>query len=115
MSLADELTQLEQLRERGSLSDDEFARAKQRLLQGTPHVAPGFQAVNGYRRAYADRWFGGVCGGLGVTTGIASWVWRIIFAIFLIAGGTGLVVYLIIWIFAPLETSTPALSNRPLN
>jgi len=115
MSLADELTQLEQLRDRGSLSEAEFAFAKQRLLQGTPHAAPAFRAVNGYRRAYADRWFGGVCGGLGVTTGIASWVWRIIFAIFLIAGGTGLVVYLIIWIFAPLETNAPMLSNHPSN
>lgn len=114
MSLADELTQLEQLRDRGSLSEAEFARAKQRLLSGTPQVAPGFQAVNSYRRSHADRWFGGVCGGLGVTTGIASWVWRIIFAVLLFAGGTGLLVYLIVWIFAPLETPMQALDNRPM-
>ncbi len=33
MSIADDLTRLEQLRDRGSLSNDEFQRAKNRLLQ----------------------------------------------------------------------------------
>jgi hypothetical protein len=40
MSLADELEKLDQLRRNGSLSDDEFARAKARLLDDPPADAP---------------------------------------------------------------------------
>jgi hypothetical protein len=36
MSIADDLTKLEQLRHNGALSDDEFARAKAALLSGSP-------------------------------------------------------------------------------
>jgi hypothetical protein len=40
MSLADELEMLDQLRRNGSLSDDEFARAKARLLADPPADPP---------------------------------------------------------------------------
>ncbi|HVK12286.1 MAG TPA: SHOCT domain-containing protein [Gemmataceae bacterium] len=40
MSLADELEKLDQLRRSGSLSDDEFARAKAHLLANPPADAP---------------------------------------------------------------------------
>jgi len=112
MSLADQLIQLEQLRERGSLTEEEFARAKHRVLHGVAASPPGLQAVNGYRRSSTDRWFGGVCGGLGVATGMAAWIWRVVFVVLLMAGGTGLLAYLIIWLFAPLESTLPALSNQ---
>ncbi len=115
MSLSDDLQKLEQLRDRGSLSEDEFTRAKHRLLNpGYPEVV-GLNAVNGYRRAFNDRWFGGVCGGLAVSTGMASWIWRTLFVLMFLAAGSGLVLYLIVWLLAPLESVTPALSNRPLN
>src|ERR1043166_7778943 len=100
MSLADELVKLDELRTRGVLSAAEFERAKAKLLQ--PHDAlPPVTAVNSFRRSVSDRWIGGVCGGLGQSTGIESWVWRLLFALLLFIGGTGLLIYVLLWLFVP--------------
>ena len=112
MSIADELIRLEQLRDRGSLSADEFARAKAHLL--TPPATPTdpvFKALNGFRRSATDRWFGGLCGGLAKATGIDSWLWRLAFVLLLFVGGTGLIAYIILWIFVPLENTPPYLPS----
>jgi phage shock protein PspC (stress-responsive transcriptional regulator) len=103
MPLAEELTQLEQLRDRGSLSADEFQRAKAKLLGTHPPTESALQAINGLRRCATDRWLGGVCGGLAVATGMSAWLWRMVFTLLLLAGGTGLIAYLILWFFVPLE------------
>lgn len=106
MSIADDLTRLEQLRDRASLSADEFQRAKNKLLN-TPHpTEPVLQGINGLRRSTTDRWLGGVCGGLAVSTGMESWVWRIVFAV-MMCMGFGFVAYLALWIFVPLESRLP--------
>ncbi|MBS0301109.1 MAG: PspC domain-containing protein [Proteobacteria bacterium] len=107
MSIADELSKLDELRQRGTLSDAEFARAKERLL-GTatpppPVPPPVLDAVNRLRRSTGDRWIGGVCGGLARATGLESWVWRLIFAVLILFGGAGIVIYLLLWIFVPAE------------
>jgi phage shock protein PspC (stress-responsive transcriptional regulator) len=44
-----------------------------------------------------------VCGGLGRSTGIESWVWRLLFALMLFVGGTGLLIYILLWLFVPSE------------
>jgi phage shock protein PspC (stress-responsive transcriptional regulator) len=106
MSLADELTKLEDLRARGVLSEAEFQRAKQRLLDGGQPPAGGVpvvSALNRFRRSTRDNWIGGVCGGLAVLTGIDSWAWRLILTVLLLFGGTGFVLYLLLWIFVPAE------------
>lgn len=113
MSIADELLRLEQLRDRGSISPDEFARAKARVLTGTVPPEPLFRALNQFRRSTTDRWIGGVCGGLAVSTGMDSWLWRLVFALLLLAGGTGVVVYIILWIFVPLDTVAPVSQQIP--
>ena len=107
MSIADELSKLDELRRRGTLSDAEFARAKERLL-GTatpppPVPPPVLDAVNRLRRSTGDRWIGGVCGGLARATGLESWVWRLIFAVLILFGGAGIVIYLLLWIFVPAD------------
>jgi len=107
MSLADELGKLEDLRTRGVLSDAEFQRAKQRLLDG-PAAAPGdlppaVAAVNAFRRSASDKWLGGVCGGIARATGVESWVWRLIVTLLALFGGTGVLLYLLLWIFVPAE------------
>ena len=109
MSLADDLNQLEQLRERGSLSADEFARAKVKLLGAGPVAEPAIQALNGFRRSSSDRWLGGLCGGLARSTGMQSWLWRLLFALLFFAGGIGLICYVLLWIFVPLEDPPYAL------
>jgi phage shock protein C len=102
MNWTDELGRLADLHQRGALSDAEFARAKQRLLE-PPVAEPIADAVNALRRSRSDRWIAGVCGGIARATGLEAWAWRLIFAVLLLFGGTGLVLYVLLWIFVPLE------------
>lgn len=101
MTLADELIKLEQLRDRGTLSDEEFARAKARLLDTPLASVPGVAAINRFRRSRSDRWLGGICGGLALSTGLESWIWRLLFTLMLFLGGSGLLLYVVLWIFVP--------------
>jgi phage shock protein C len=105
MTLSEELSKLAELRSAGSLTEEEFIRAKERLLHSEQARAgdPVVSAVNSFRRSRNDRWFGGVCGGIARSTGMASWVWRLIFAALFICAGAGLLVYLLLWIFVPSE------------
>jgi phage shock protein C len=52
-------------------------------------------------KSESDRWIGGVCGGLGEHTPLPSWTWRLIFVFFLFVMGTGLLLYILLWIFMP--------------
>ena len=101
MSIADELAKLEALRAAGTLNDDEFQRAKARVLQGEPAPA----AVNKLRRSRNDRWLGGVCGGMAVLTGVDTWIWRLLLTGLALFGGTGVLIYILLWIFVPEDGS----------
>jgi len=112
MALCDELAKLEELHQRGALTDDEFARAKSHLLEGAATATPtpppppppaAIAAINALRRSAGDRWIAGVCGGLAIATGVESWVWRLLFVLLLLCGGAGLVLYVLMWIFVPSE------------
>jgi phage shock protein PspC (stress-responsive transcriptional regulator) len=108
MALSDELSKLQELHRAGALTDEEYARAKARVLEAGPAgpaapVAPALAAVNALRRSRGDRWIAGVCGGLAPATGAESWVWRLVFAALLLFGGVGLLIYLLLWIFVPPE------------
>ena len=114
MNLPDDLQKLHTLREKGALTDEEFILAKKRLLEGTTEdvkpkttkmCEPG-AALNQFRRSTTDRWIGGVCGGLGETTGIPSWSWRILFVLTALLQGLGVVMYVLLWIFVPLRVNT---------
>jgi phage shock protein C len=103
MTLSDDLHKLDELRARGALTDEEFTRAKERLLNSgsTESSAPFVSAVNTFRRSRTDRWIAGVCGGLGRLTGMESWVWRLFFTVLFLCAGTGLLVYILLAIFVP--------------
>lgn len=108
MNPSDELNKLADLHARGALSDEEFAKAKARVIDGqpaqaTPGTSPNASAVNGLRRARNDRWLGGVCGGIAKVTGLESWVWRLIFTLGVMFAGSGLLLYILLWIFVPEE------------
>ena len=109
MNLADEIERLSEQRNRGVLSEDEFQLAKARLLGcGTSlgagsDAAPAAAAINGLRRSRSDRWIAGVCGGVAKALGLESWVVRLIVAVLALFGGTGLFLYLLLWIFVPNE------------
>lgn len=109
MTDAEELNKLADLHARGVLNDEEFAKAKARVLGGQTQAAngappaPAVQAVNSLRRARIDRWLGGVCGGIARMTGLDSWIWRLIFVMLFLAFGSGVFLYILLWIFVPEE------------
>ena len=120
MGMSDELQKLHHLKEQGVLTEEEFAAAKKRVIDGEPTHTTDAQAasqrtqseprpsvLNEFRLSSRDRWLGGVCGGLAVATGLASWIWRLVFLGLALCGGTGFVLYLLAWFLVPL-------AERPL-
>jgi phage shock protein PspC (stress-responsive transcriptional regulator) len=108
MGLSEELEKLDELHGRGALTADEFARAKARVLDerrdspasASPNPAT---ALGQLRRSTSDRWLGGICGGIARATGSESWIWRLLFVLLFLFGGTGLFLYVLLWIFVPSE------------
>lgn len=54
-------------------------------------------------RSRSDRIISGVCGGLGQFFGIDSTLLRIIFVLLAIFGGSGIIIYLVMWLIVPEE------------
>ncbi|MCE2971070.1 MAG: PspC domain-containing protein [Burkholderiales bacterium] len=100
MSTADEITELHDLLTRGAITQEEFDRAKARLLGGGAVPVSGL-AINRLRLSDDDKWIAGVCGGIAASTGVESWIWRLIFVVGLFFGGFTLLLYLLLWIFVP--------------
>jgi len=59
------------------------------------------ESLRALRKSSTDRLVAGVCGGLGAHTPIPSWLWRVLFVLLALAGGTGLIVYVALWAFMP--------------
>jgi phage shock protein C len=107
MSIAEELERLQNLRDRGTISEEEFARAKQQALdEATSRTGSHSALLHRLMRSRTDRVVAGVCGGLGKCTDLPSWAWRIIFCLTLLYFGTGLLIYILLWIFLPEERTT---------
>lgn len=126
MSFSSDFEQLAELHQRGLLSDAEFSRAKARLLGET---APGASrsarshrraepepgnglgaAINRLQRSRDERWLGGVCGGLAQVSGLAPWIWRLIFLSLVFCHGVGLLSYLLLWLLVPVHKDLPRLA-----
>ena len=114
MPLPDELERLNALHERGALTDEEFALAKKRLLEATPDamrsdakIAREPSTLSRLHRSLTDRWLGGVCGGLDELTGIPAWSWRILFVLTTFLHGLGVLMYILLWIFVPVQKVAP--------
>jgi phage shock protein PspC (stress-responsive transcriptional regulator) len=60
-----------------------------------------FEFLRNLKASETDSWIGGVCGGLGQSTPVPSWVWRLCFCLMMFFYGSGLVAYLLLWIFIP--------------
>ncbi|MEX2542458.1 MAG: PspC domain-containing protein [Trueperaceae bacterium] len=54
-------------------------------------------------RSRTDRMIGGVCGGLAHYLGIDSTLVRVVFAVALFFGGTGALLYLVLWLVMPVS------------
>ncbi|MBH1982287.1 MAG: PspC domain-containing protein [Burkholderiales bacterium] len=114
MNVSEEIKRLHELHLAGALSDAEFAQAKAKLLSNInldksdspSDFGPSndlVQEFNRLRRSRNDRWLGGVCGGLGRASGMEAWIWRLVFVLFTLTFGFGVVIYLLLWIFVPDE------------
>jgi phage shock protein C len=57
-------------------------------------------------RSRTERWLAGICGGLGNYFGIDPTLIRVLFVLFALAVGGGILAYLILWIIIPLEPDT---------
>ncbi len=55
------------------------------------------------RRSRTDRKLAGVCGGLGAYTNVDPIIFRVLFAVFSLFGGFGLLLYGVAWLFIPEE------------
>jgi phage shock protein PspC (stress-responsive transcriptional regulator) len=108
MGISNDLERLAELHRSGALTDAEFASAKARALGSAPN--PGadgvVQGLHALRRSRTDRWIGGVCGGLAPATGLPAWLWRLIFLALALCGGTGLMLYVLLWILVPKEDAS---------
>ena len=63
------------------------------------------------RRSGTDRMLGGVCGGLAEYSGIDAALWRVGMVGLTVAGGAGVVVYLLLWVLVPSAPLPP--DRRP--
>ena len=62
-------------------------------------------------RSATDSLAGGVCGGLGAHTGVDAVLWRVGFAALTLAGGSGVLAYLLLWVLVP--AGPRATGDRP--
>ncbi len=89
-------------------------------IPGTPLDSPTGPEPSGpaarpqLRRSGTDRMAGGVCGGLAEYSGIDPLLWRVGFVGLTLAGGAGVVVYLLLWVLMPSGPLTPGEQPSPL-
>ena len=66
------------------------------------------------RRSGTDRMIGGVSGGLAEYSGIDPVLWRVGFVGLTVAGGAGVLVYLLLWVLMPSGPLRPGDDPSPL-
>ncbi len=125
MNWAEQLEKLQQLHQQGALTDEEYTTAKARVIRDLgPGPAPAAQAarvaieqsqsaMQQLKRSLTDRWIGGVAGGLSQATNIPTWAWRILFILTAFLHGLGILMYVLLWIFVPLERPMAAVTAAP--
>jgi phage shock protein PspC (stress-responsive transcriptional regulator) len=80
-----------------------------------PPPPPGPPARTQLRRSSSDRMVGGVAGGLAEYSGIDPLLWRVGFVALAFAGGSGILVYLLLWLLMPSGPPGPAGRSGPLD
>jgi phage shock protein PspC (stress-responsive transcriptional regulator) len=80
----------------------------------SPPAPPGPAVRPPLRRSGTDRMIGGVCGGLAEYSGIDALLWRVGFIGLTVAGGAGILIYLILWVFMPSGPMRPGEQPSPV-
>jgi len=81
-----------------------------------PPAPPGPPVRPQLRRSRTDKILGGVNGGLAEYSGIDPLLWRVGFVALAFAGGTGVIVYLLLWLLmpaGPYGAAPAAVAGRP--
>src|SRR5919107_466436 len=73
-----------------------------------PPPPPGPPVRPQLRRSRTDKILGGVGGGLAEYSGIDALLWRVGFVALALAGGTGVIVYLLLWVLMPADPFGPS-------
>ncbi|HCX27801.1 MAG TPA: PspC domain-containing protein [Candidatus Portnoybacteria bacterium] len=63
-------------------------------------------------RSQSDKIIAGVCGGLAEYFGIDSTLMRLGFILIVILGGSGVLLYFILWLIMPKDANSPAVINK---
>ena len=63
-------------------------------------------------RSSTNKFIGGVCGGLGDYFNIDPIIFRLIFAVLFFAAGGGFIIYIIMWIFTPIDNNENDSDNK---
>lgn len=64
------------------------------------------QFLNDVQRSQDDAYLAGVCGGLGKHSGIPAWCFRALFVTTALFFWAGLLAYIALWVFMPIEETT---------
>src|SRR3954466_4912943 len=80
-----------------------------------PPPPPGPPAPPQLRRSRTDKMIGGVPGGLAEYSGVDPLLWRVGFVALAFAGGSGILVYLLLWLLMPSGPSGPDDRGGPLD
>lgn len=86
--------------------------AKKSIAKNTTKTKSTGQAVKKLYRSSTNKVLGGVCAGLGNFFAIDPVLIRIIFIFFLVFGGGGLLVYIILWLIIPSEISGGEITDK---
>jgi phage shock protein PspC (stress-responsive transcriptional regulator) len=76
-----------------------------------PPPPPGPPVRGQLRRSRTDKVIGGVAGGLARYSGIDPLLWRVGFVALAFAGGTGVLVYLLLWLLMPATPGVPGIER----
>lgn len=80
----------------------------------TPSDTPTPPLYRQARRSGTDRMAGGVCGGLAEYSGIDAVLWRVGFVALTLLGGSGVLLYLLLWVLLPAGPTRPDEVPSPL-
>ncbi len=100
---------------------EEFADVEEGEAEKSESSQRSYSGQGGRRRLYRDpnnKVIGGVCGGIGEYFGIDPVIMRVLFVVFFLLWGTGLLIYILLWIAIP-EARTTAekleMSGKDIN
>jgi phage shock protein C len=83
-------------------------------MSGQPFQPAGAPVRSELRRSGTDRMAGGVCGGLAEYSGVDAVLWRVGFVGLTLAGGAGVVLYLLLWVLVAPAPGRPDEALSPL-